>query len=228
VTVRVGLLECDHVADRFRAIAGDYGDMFDAAFPALDLVRYDVVEGRLPASADECDGWMVTGSRYAAYDDEPWVHALTGFVRDVAASDRPFVGICFGHQVLAQALGGTVEKAATGWGVGPHVTEFIQTGPSTLLYMHEDQVVEVPPGATVIGSTDHCPVAALQRGSVVGVQAHPEFGPDYVEALLAERVERIGADKAAAARAALAAATSLDSGLVAQSLQRHLTTRSPI
>ncbi|MEY2571426.1 MAG: hypothetical protein QOE63_1776 [Acidimicrobiaceae bacterium] len=206
--MRVGLLMCDHVDGRFRAIAGDYDDMFGALFSDLDLVPYDAVGGVLPKAADDCDAWLLTGSRHSAYDDEPWISALSAFVRDLHVAGAPTVGICFGHQLLAHALGGRVERAASGWGVGAHAIERSADLEWRLLFMHQDQVVALPDDGVVLGSTDHCPVAALQIGpSMVGVQAHPEFSADYERALLDLRVERIGEAKVAAARASLDAPT---------------------
>ena len=199
--MRVGLLECDHVDERYRAIAGDYSDMFAVLLPALDLVRYDAIGGELPKEPDECDGWLLTGSRCSAYDDEPWIAALSSFVRELHTADAPTVGICFGHQLLAHALGGRVERASAGWGVGPHTIATVGGDRWPLLFMHQDQVLELPPDATVVGSTDHCPIAMLQIGSsMLGMQAHPEFTADYERALLDARAERIGVDLVQRAR----------------------------
>lgn len=203
---RIGLLECDHVDDRFRSIAGDYLDMFAVLLPHLDLVPYDACNGRLPSSPDDCDGWVATGSRRSVYDDEPWIHALSGFVRSIREAGAPYAGICFGHQLLAHALGGRTARAGSGWGAGAHDMAVRDREPHTvrLLYMHGDQVADVPEDGVVLGKTDHCPVAMLQVGSsMLGMQAHPEFPPAYLEALLDVRVGRIGEEKTAAARASL-------------------------
>ena len=201
--MRVGLLECDHVDDRWRGIDGDYGDMFDALL-GIDLVRYDVVNGVLPARADECEGWLATGSRFSVYGEADWIVRLQGFVRDVRDAGAPFVGICFGHQLLAQSIGGRTEKASVGWGVGAIDTWVEPDGAdAVLLYMHQDQVVSLPEGATVLGRTDHCPIAMLQVGPMLGIQAHPEFSAAYVDALLDARAERIGHELTAQAKASL-------------------------
>lgn len=194
--MRLGLLECDHVDERFVGIDGDYVDMFAALLPWADLVPYDAVGDVLPAGPDECDGWVVTGSRYSVYDEMPWLERLRGFVRDVRASERPYLGICFGHQLLAHAVGGRTAKADVGWGVGAHdmkTTVDALPDPVRLLYLHQDQVVEVPDGGVVLASADHCPVAALEvDGRMLGVQAHPEFSAEYLAALLHAREARIG------------------------------------
>ena len=113
--MRIGLLECDHVAERYLPIAGDYGDMFGRwwrdADPDAEVVRYDAHRGVLPERPDECDAWLCTGSSASVYDDEPWIDGLADFVRAVHVARVPLVGVCFGHQLLAHALGGRTERA---------------------------------------------------------------------------------------------------------------------
>ncbi|HWQ36746.1 MAG TPA: amidotransferase [Blastocatellia bacterium] len=206
--MKIGLLECDHVPDRYRHIAGDYRDMFAALFaayaPQLNLRPFDVCNGDWPETTDECDGWLCTGSRCSVYDDVDWIHALKRFVQRLHAAQRPFVGICFGHQMLAEALGGRVAKASTGWGVGVHRVGVVRSEawmqPSQpecrLQYMHQDQVQQLPENSVVLGESAHCPVAMFRTGeTMLGIQAHPEFPAAYTAALMRDRVERIGAER---------------------------------
>ena len=222
----VGLLECDHVDERFRAASeGDYLDLFGRLFganvPELELRPYDVIGGELPASPDECDAWLCTGSRHSAYDDLPWIADLQAFIRAIAASDRPYVGICFGHQVLAQALGGRVERSTTGWGAGVRPVDVDGLGSLRLHFMHQDQVVELPPGGEVLGRAEHCEVAVLAVGDrMLGLQAHPEFTDSYSAALLADRELRIGVEATAEASATLGGPT--DDGTAARWIGRFL------
>jgi GMP synthase-like glutamine amidotransferase len=230
--MRIGLLQCDEVAERFRPVAGTFLESFGALLrdplPDAELVPYDVMGGVVPGSPGECDAWLCTGSRFSAYDDEPWIDALSDFIRSAHDAAVPLVGICFGHQVLAQALGGRVERAATGWGAGVHRLHVVDQaswmdpplGDLSLLFMHQDQVAELPPGATLRARTDHCPNAMFELGSSVGLQAHPEFVPAFIAALVEDRVERIGAHKSAAALESLAA--TLDAPVVGQWLARVL------
>lgn len=206
--MRIGLLQCDHVADRFQSIAGDYPQMFGALFeryaPEHTLVPFDVCNDVWPTSLNVCDAYLCTGSRWSVYDDIAWIHTLKQFVRQVRNANKPFVGICFGHQMMAEALGGQVAKAPTGWGVGVHAVEFPQMeswmqppqASLRLQYMHQDQVLRLPEQAVALGHSDHCPNAAMRIGTtMLGIQAHPEFTADYSAALLHDRRERIGAQQ---------------------------------
>jgi GMP synthase-like glutamine amidotransferase len=202
-------------------IAGDYRDMFCRLLEphGLEIVPVDACRGELPSSPRDFDGFLCTGSRHSAYEDLPWIHELSRFVVDVADAEVPFVGICFGHQVLAHALGGDVCRAGTGWGVGPHDTVIDQVEPwmepllvsPRLQYMHQDQVVRVPEGATVLGSADHCPIAMFRTGErMLGIQAHPEFPAAYVDALMRARADRIEAGTLEEAQRELTTSTDDD------------------
>ena len=221
--VRIGVLECDHVSERYRHLGGDYVDMFGALLPEADLVRYDTIGGRLPDDPKECDGWLATGSRHSVYEDLAWIADACEFVRAARDREVPFVGVCFGHQLVAHALGGTVERASCGWGVGIRGLDVIRHEPwmeprldtAQLHFMHQDQVTKAPPDAVVLGCADHCEVAMFRAGeTMLGVQAHPEFTVAYAEALLNDRTERIGGDRTGAALATMA--TPTDEAIVAR------------
>ena len=193
--MRLGLLVCDHVRPEFEHISGDYPDMFRRLFaghPEVGIVVYDVIGGEMPADPGECDAWITTGSRYSVNDDEPWISDLEDFVRDVAKAQVPFVGVCFGHQLIAKALGGTVVESERGWGVGAKEVEVrgdLGLGPSyTVLTSHQDQIEDLPPGAEILGWNEHCPVSMLGVGeNMIGIQGHPEFEAGYSEALMQSR-----------------------------------------
>jgi len=190
--MRLGLLVCDHVLTELRWISGDYEDMFRRLFADhgdLDMVTYDLIAGDFPSDPGECDAWVTTGSRHSVNDDEPWIRKLEDFVREVAATEMPFIGICFGHQMLAKALGGSVARSERGWGVGVKEVEVLPElglGRSyRVLTSHQDQVETIPTGGEILGWNQHCPVSMLRVGSkIIGIQGHPEFHPSYSRALM--------------------------------------------
>lgn len=205
---KVGLLECDHVREELLPIAGDYREMFPALFaqvaPEWEFVFYDVCNGHFPASVDECEVYICTGSKFSVYDDEPWIGRLKAFVRGIQDAGKQYLGICFGHQMLAEALGGKVQKADVGWCVGVHNFQVVKMEewmvPArqsfNLLMMCQDQVVEMPPGSTLLAETRDCPVGMFRVGEhMIGIQAHPEFPKAYEKALMEIRTERIGQAK---------------------------------
>lgn len=213
--MRVGLLIVGHVDERATHLAGDYPELFAALLDGygVDLVRYDLDAGHFPDSVAECAGWICSPSRCSTFDDQPWIRDAEALLRDVAAREVPYVGICFGHQLLAQALGAEVRRAADGWQVGVQDYEIVATPgwmeprPEriALIASHEDQVQAVPPGAELLARSDGCPIAGLTVGERAWtLQAHPEFVPRLADHLLGLRVDLIGAEKVARARASLA------------------------
>ena len=214
--MKIGILECDHVLERFRHIAGDYRemftDLFDCHAPQITLRTFDVCNGEFPSSLDSCDAYLATGSRFSAYDDIDWIHRLKDFLRRIHEAEKPFVGVCFGHQLIAESMGGKVSRAETGWGAGVHNVEIVrhekwmrpERSSCALQYMHQDQVERLPENGVVIGRSDHCPVAMFRFGdSMFGIQAHPEFPKAYSEALLLDRAERIGEERVKTALASM-------------------------
>lgn len=213
---RIGLLMVGHVDPKSVDIAGDYPVLFADLLAGHDveLVRYDVDQGRLPDSVYECDGWMCGPSRSSAYDDLPWRADAEALLCEIVNVEVPYVGICFGHQLLAQALGARVERAEDGWQVGAHAYELVERTPwmdppaerVTLIASHQDQVVELPEGAALLAqeADGDCPIAGFTLGERAWtLQPHPEFIAPLADHLLAGRIELIGADRVAAARASL-------------------------
>jgi len=227
--MKIGLLECDHVAEPFRAIAGDYRDMFTAFLPDLEWVYFDVCKGQFPENAGACDAYLCTGSRYSVYDQEPWILELKAFVREIHTGGQLFIGVCFGHQMLGEAMGGKVEKAKSGWNVGVHRFDMVRQeswmtpfqSPVHVLMMCQDQVVQLPENSTVLAAAATCPVAMFRVGTtMLGVQGHPEFSKEYTRRLMESRRERIGADKVDAALEGLS--RPVDRRLIAQWLLAFL------
>ena len=194
--MRVGLLVCDHVSPDLVEISGDNDLMFRrllAGHPEVELVVYDAVNGEIPLSPTECDAWLITGSRHSVNDDYEWIRRLEEFIRKTAAGGVPLVGVCFGHQLLAKSLGGTVVKAERGWGVGVKTVQlaeglgFVPDGVDSfrLINSHQDQIEKLPEGGRIIGWNEHCPVSAITVGSsMLGIQGHPEMDLDFVRSLI--------------------------------------------
>lgn len=211
--MRLGLLLVGHVAATSTHLAGDYPELFSSLLdPDVELVRYDLDREHFPDSGRECDGWMLSPSRCSVYDPHPWIASAEDLLRELLATERPYVGVCFGHQLVAQALGAPVARATDGWQVGVHDYEIVANRPwmvpprasVALIASHEDQVLAIPDGAELLARTERCPIAGLTIGERAWtIQPHPEFGPDLADDLLGRRVELIGAAKVAAARSTL-------------------------
>ncbi|MDV7270241.1 type 1 glutamine amidotransferase [Thioclava sp. A2] len=185
----IGILQTGQMAESLRDSLGDYPDMFRAllARRGLEFRTYHVEAMEFPADIHDCEGWLITGSRHGAYEDHPFIAPLEEFIRAAYAADVPLVGICFGHQIIAQALGGKVEKFHGGWAVGPQSYDF-KGQEIRLNAWHQDQVTVRPPEAEAVGCNDFCENAALVYGDrAFTVQAHPEFSDAVIEGLIRER-----------------------------------------
>ena len=189
---RIGILETGPVMPELTEAHGTYADMFQtwlAPFDA-DFDIFTVYQGDLPKNPADADLWAITGSRYGAYEDHTWIPPLEDFIRACHDTGNKMIGSCFAHQIIAQALGGKVEKSAKGWGLGVHqyaTTKWPGQNPPALITQayHQDQVVTPPHGANVIASSDFCENAALwYPGFALTVQGHPEINADYVYDLL--------------------------------------------
>ncbi|SMD07522.1 type 1 glutamine amidotransferase [Primorskyibacter flagellatus] len=189
----IGILQTGHVAQELVAENGDYPEIFAQFLAGRDLSfrNYAVVDGEFPNGPEDAEGWLITGSRFGAYEDHPWIPPLEELIRDIYASGRPMIGVCFGHQIIAQALGGKVEKFAGGWSVGR--TSYDILGETVNLNAwHQDQVVVVPDDAEIVSSTDFCENAALLYGDrAFTIQPHPEIDRTYLKGLLDERAQGV-------------------------------------
>ena len=179
------------LAERF----GSYPQMFEALLggPGRTFQSHDVTAGDYPAP-DAFDALLITGSPAGAYDPLPWIAPLKDFLRANAA--KPMVGICFGHQIMAEAFGGTVEKSDKGWGIGLQRYAVLEREPwmdaaseFAIPASHQDQVVVQPPQTRVVAASAFTPFAALAWAGQpsISFQGHPEFAPAYAEALLLNR-----------------------------------------
>ena len=215
--MKLGILKTDTVRPEWVPEFGEYPDMFMALLgvedPTLEFRIYDVEEGEYPADIDEVDAYLITGSKSSVYEDKPWIARLMEFVRELDSRKKKVVGICFGHQLVAQALGGRTEKSPKGWGVGLHSYRFNempawndrQLPGFSILVSHQDQVVRNARGAKVLASSEFCENAVCQVGDhILTFQGHPEFLPGYSREIMELRREMIGEDVYTAGVASLA------------------------
>ncbi|MEL6958871.1 MAG: type 1 glutamine amidotransferase [Pseudomonadota bacterium] len=187
--MKIGILQTGHSPDELRDVMGDYANLFENLLDGQGFTfeTFSVVDGDFPDGPDVCDGWLITGSKHGAYEDHPWIPPLETLIRDVYRLGLPLVGICFGHQIIAQALGGKVEKFAGGWAVGRQTYDW--SGEEIALNAwHQDQVVSRPDDAKPIATNAFCENAALVYGDrAFTVQAHPEFDAGVIDGLIRTR-----------------------------------------
>ncbi|KAI9089473.1 class I glutamine amidotransferase-like protein [Phlyctochytrium arcticum] len=213
VTLSIALLICDVPIQAVQEQYGNYVTLFENLFYRaaesfgtkstkidLKITPFNVMEQQYPASIDDFSSYVMTGSKYSAYENIEWINKLKDFVRqlDQHPTARLF-GVCFGHQIIAEALGGKVEKNPKGWEVGWSDLDINDEGRKALVtekmklrlhQMHQDHVTEVPANFTVLASSDICPVHLMVKGNrILAVQGHPEFHAGVATAIVNARKE---------------------------------------
>ncbi|WIY25378.1 type 1 glutamine amidotransferase [Parasedimentitalea psychrophila] len=187
--MKIGILQTGHAPDALVETSGNYDQMFRSLLDGhgFEFETYAVLDGQFPSGADAADGWLITGSKFGVYEDHAWIPPLEDLVRAIDALGQPLIGICFGHQIIAQALGGLVEKFEGGWAVGR--VEYQQDGQTLALNAwHQDQVTKRPEGARVVAGNDFCTNGILAYGDTIWtLQPHPEFSTEFVAALIEKR-----------------------------------------
>jgi GMP synthase-like glutamine amidotransferase len=204
--MKVAILETGRPPGKLADEFGDYPAMFAALLgDGFEVETFDVAAGELPNPAAH-RAYLITGSPAGVYEPLPWIEPLMEFIR--AAEAKKMVGICFGHQVMAQALGGQVVKSPKGWGAGLHRYDVVRREPwmdgSTVIAepaSHQDQVVVQPPNTEVTVASDFTPFAGLAWTGrpAISFQFHPEFSPAFARALIERRYDVVPDAKAAIA-----------------------------
>ena len=197
---RICILETDNLRPELVDQYKGYGHMFQQLFAtqpiAAEFEVYNVVKGEYPPEDRRYDAYLITGSKADSFGSDPWIEALRGYVLKLYQRGDKLLGVCFGHQLLALLLGGKTERASQGWGMGIHRYQVTQkpawmtpqTDTLDMMIWHQDQVTELPQGATLLASSEFCPNAAYAIGDqVLCFQGHPEFFHDYSRDLLVLR-----------------------------------------
>jgi GMP synthase-like glutamine amidotransferase len=212
--LKICILDNDHLDPSVAGTYVSYGAMTEKMFAAAGVAwrfeRFDTLQGRYPDDFDAYDAVLLTGSKADSFSDEPWVRTLREHVGGLLRRRKTLLGICFGHQLIAHCLGAEVGRAPQGWGMGRMAYEWVgpqppKAGVLNLLASHQDQVLSLPVGATLLARSDFCPIAAYAiDDNVFCIQPHPEFVPDYSAWILDQRPTAVAPERQASVRAALA------------------------
>lgn len=189
-TLRLCVIENGLVPEELQNRFASYPAMIERwlspSLPEAQFSQISPVSGEPLPDPAAFDGYILTGSKHSCYEGAAWMEELKQFLQQLRELRRPVFGICFGHQIMADAYGGRTRRAEQGWGVGAQPYEYADTVPAAgaAFIFHQDQVVELPPGAEILGGSSHCRHGVLGYPfPALSVQYHPEFTPDYVEAL---------------------------------------------
>jgi GMP synthase-like glutamine amidotransferase len=200
--MEIGILRTGAPPGELEARFGSYDAMFARLLgPGFAIRAYDVRAGELPPAPGAHPAYLITGSAAGVYEPLPWIAPLLAFLREAKGRTK-LVGICFGHQAMAEALGGRVEKSGRGWGIGLQEYELWDRaswmGEATperiaVPVSHQDQIVIPPPGVRILAGNAFTPFGLLEypEADAVSMQFHPEFDPDYARALIEHRRARV-------------------------------------
>ena len=190
----IAILICDTPAAHLIETYGDYGTMFKRLLSSHEILCFDVTKGVFPPKHTAFDAYLITGSRYSAYDPEEWIQRLKEFIKELDESRSKVIGICFGHQIIAEALGGKVNPNELGWEVSvckvaPNLageTYLRQKGDFNIQQMHKDIVSRVPKEFLILAADNQVMYKPKQY---LTFQGHPEFSAGYVSDLIKMRIE---------------------------------------
>lgn len=234
----IGILQCGALPQDIQGPFGDIPDMVILALqkidPTLKFSIYDCINEPLP-ELDACDAYLCTGSTSSSYEKTPWMLNLEDFIRDGAQKGKKLLGICFGHQLITQALGGKVAPCERGWALGTGFYELTThkswmhppLGKLDILVMHRDQVASIPERSEVIAHSQFCPYFMVQHGpNVLTIQGHPEFTPGIVRHLTDSNIDNFTSNKIREALTSLAA--PIDADAVLQWMINFIMSETPV
>ena len=193
----INILLCDIFEGLLPDYIPSYEWMFkkliDEAAPGNEYKTWRTFEGELPTRLNTYELYIITGCNDSVYDDKQWIKELLDWIRTAEKAKTKIVGICFGHQAVAYALGGRVERSKKGWGAGIRLQNvvderyrgFFKDGQLSLLCNHHDQVVRLPQAATRIATSEFCENESFEVGdNIITFQGHPEYMVDYEKHLI--------------------------------------------
>ena len=189
--MKIAIIEADIPRPHLVANFGSYGQIFtqwlQPALPEAQFSAFAVHAGAALPNPTDFDGYLVTGSRHGVYDELPWMTDLITHLQALRAAKIPVAGVCFGHQIMAKAYGGTVEKSADGWVLGreTYANENQAETEKTVFAIHQDQVVALPDDVALVHSSKRVRYGRLEYTfPALSVQYHPEFCPEFYRQLL--------------------------------------------
>lgn len=209
--MKIALLLCDDISEQLHDEFGHYQDMFthlvnkEDTLDVFPVYLYDAQGTGFIPNIEDYDGFIVSGSKSGVYEDHLWLAPLFSTIQSAFEAGKKLLGICFGHQAIAMALGGMVAKSDKGWGIGHYQNEWLQDkAPLHLLSFHQDQVESLAQGFTTLAGSEFCPYYVTQyQQQVFTTQGHPEMSAQYILAIVDLFEEKIGAQAAAQCRSSL-------------------------
>lgn len=205
----IGFLNAYH----FDLTPGSYQEKYEPLFlnylqkimPQKTIKTFEVAQNQFPKDINECEAWIIGGSPKSCYEDDEWIKNLEDFIRLCHQDKKKLLGICFGHQIIARALGGEVQKSPKGWGIGVRDFDIIDTTPNwmydlnhhklSLLFSHQDQVIKLPKGAKNLAQDKFCPFQMFSLAEhIFSIQGHPEFTKEYAKERYDTRKELIASE----------------------------------
>ncbi len=203
--MKIAILQCDHVMERFQEDFGNYPqmitDLLNSVEDNLEIGVFDVQKGEYPQNINDWELFITTGSKASVNDNEEWIFDLIKFTKLLGVTKRKLMGICFGHQIIALAKGGSVAESDKGWGIGIASNDIlVQTDwmdneqhELKLIVSHKEQISQLPQGAMVVAESDFCPYFMVQWDDhFLSVQGHPEWNKLYSKTLMNDRRGIIG------------------------------------